>query len=95
MLSFYLRVLGLNLAVTNFALLMMAFVGNSVRVTDFLFLNAIHFLTVTLIFIFLDLFGSGVDGTFAQRDANITTRWTLITRTFPGAGTPSQKSGKE
>jgi hypothetical protein len=94
MLSFYLKVLGLNLAVTNFALLMMAFVAGSVHATDFLFLNAIHFLTVTLIFIFLDLFGPDVDG-IMKRKANMTARWTLITRTLPGTVTPSQKSGKE
>ncbi len=60
MLVLYMKILGLNLAVTNFVLLMITFVVGSVRSSDFLFLNAIHCLTVTLIFIFLDLSGSGV-----------------------------------
>lgn len=60
MFAFYLKVLGLNLAVTNSVLLMVAFVADSVHIRDFLFLNAIHFFMIALIFIFLDLSGSGV-----------------------------------
>ncbi len=67
MFAFYMKVLGLNLAVTNFALLMIAFVVGSVRASDFLFLNAIHFLMVTLIFIFLDLVASGVSRSLKPR----------------------------
>lgn len=67
MFAFYVKVLGLILAVTNFALLMIAFVVGSVRASDFLFLNAIHFLMVTLIFIFLDLVASGVSRSLKPR----------------------------
>ena len=60
MFAFYLKVLGLNLGVSNCGLLMFAFAGTqTVQPRDFLFSNAILFLIITLIFISLDLFGPG------------------------------------
>jgi hypothetical protein len=58
MFTFYLKVLGLNLGVTNFVLLMAAFVHGGLQAGDFIFPNAIHFVSVTLIFISLDLFAT-------------------------------------
>ena len=58
MLALYLKVLALTLGMTNTALLMFSFAGAAaVQVRDFVFSNAILFLTTTLIFISLDLFG--------------------------------------
>ena len=60
MFAFYLKVLGLNLGVSNCGLLTIAFAGaQPVQARDFLFSNAIVFLIITLIFISLDLFGPG------------------------------------
>ena len=60
MFAFYLKVLGLNLGVSNCGLLMIAFAGaQPVQARDFLLSNAILFLIITLIFISLDLFGPG------------------------------------
>ena len=62
MFAFYLKVLGLNLGVSNFGLLVFAFAGTqAVQARDFLFSNAIVFLIITLIFISLDLFGVSLD----------------------------------
>jgi hypothetical protein len=60
MFAFYLKVLGLNLGVSNCGLLMFAFTGvQAVQRRDFLFANAIVFLIITLIFVSLDLSGRG------------------------------------
>jgi hypothetical protein len=60
MFAFYLKVLGLNLGVSNCGLLMFAFADTqAVQPRDFLFSNAILFLIITLLFISLDLFGPG------------------------------------
>ncbi len=60
MFAFYLKLLGLNLGVSNFGLLMFAFADTqAVRPRDFLFSNAIVFLIITLIFVSLDLFAPG------------------------------------
>jgi len=60
MFAFYLKVLGLNLGVSNCGLLMFAFAdAQAVQPRDFLFSNAIIFLLITLIFVSLDLFGPG------------------------------------
>ncbi len=62
MFAFYLKVLGLNLGVSNCGLLVFAFAGTqAVQARDFLFSNAIVFLIITLIFISLDLFGVSLD----------------------------------
>ena len=60
MFAFYLKVLGLNLGVSNCGLLVFAFT-QAVQARDFLFSNAIVFLIITLIFISLDLFGVSLD----------------------------------
>ena len=60
MFAFYLKILGLNLGITNAGLLMLSFAGGaSVQTRDFLLSNSILFLIITLIFISLDLFGPG------------------------------------
>jgi hypothetical protein len=95
-LGFYLKVMGLNLAVTKLALLMMAFLAGSVHLADFLFLNAIQLFTVSLIFLFLDLFGSGMGGTLIKRNHfGATARWTLINNALHRTGMPSQKSERK
>ena len=60
MFAFYIRVLGLNVGIANFVLLMMGLVNDGLLKTrDFLFCNAILFVGISLIFISLDLFATG------------------------------------
>ena len=74
MFAFYLKVLGLNLGVANFGLLMFAFAGTqAAKPRDFLFSNAIVFLIITLIFVSLDLFGPG-DSRNTEPSRQISTR---------------------
>jgi hypothetical protein len=58
MFAFYVKILGLNLALSNLVLLL-ASVARAVPFStdDFLLVNAILFLTVSLIFLSLDLLG--------------------------------------
>ena len=67
MFFFYLKVLGLNLGVTNAGLMLFAFAGiQPVLPRDFLFSNAIIFLIITLIFVLLYLFGTDDNATFSR-----------------------------
>jgi hypothetical protein len=72
MFVFYLKILGVNLGITNFVLLMAAFLRNGAfSSSDFALLNAIHFLTVTLIFISLDLFSVERNGPTGDRAGRV------------------------
>ncbi len=74
MFAFYLKVLGLNLGVSNCGLLMFAFTATqAVQTRDFLFSNAIIFLIITLIFVLLDLFGPG-DSRITETSRQISAR---------------------
>lgn len=56
MFALYLKILALNIGVSNFVVLMVAMAkGDALRFTDFAFPAAIQFLLVSMIFIVLDL----------------------------------------